>query len=210
MPHENILVAGITARQGRIDLPHLFPVNRRGQAVIVPLPVMHAFKSLIAAKHLRIPLCQPCRARRGGGGQNNPNPVFRQPLDDFIHPFKVIPPLLGFKPCPGKNPQRDRIDPGQFHQADILKEHLRIVQPLVRIVIAAVKKHIGIIHSCLPPFFYIPTPALWRRPFIVTRCQSFSTAAFPVLRPDTATLRVGPVTPRHRIFRHRCISDAQA
>ena len=151
MPHENILVAGITARQGRINLPHLFPVNRRCQTVIVPLPVMHAFKSVIAPEHLRIPLCQPCRARRGWCGQNNPNPVFRQPLDDFIHPFKVIPPLLGFKPCPGKNSQRNGIDSSQFHQADILKEHLRIVQPLVRIVITAVKKHIGIIHSRFPP-----------------------------------------------------------
>ncbi len=72
-----------------------FPVDRAGQAVIVPLAVEHALHPVIDAQHLRVLLRHPNRTRAGGHGQHHMDAAAPQPVDDPVQPLELVPPSSG-------------------------------------------------------------------------------------------------------------------
>lgn len=98
--------------------------------------------------NLRIFVRQPERPGGGRRGQEKMYPVGVQALDTGIEPIESENPLFGLERAPGENAEVHVIDPGRFHQPDILLEYLRAMQPLFRVVVAAVqqRKGFGVFH----------------------------------------------------------------
>ena len=138
MPHDH---AGMTAKAGGQLLVHLLDflaVDGRGVAVVVALAekVAHAVRAY--AQHLRVFARHPRGARARGCCQIHPDAGGIEIVDDLRHPVEVVLALLGLKGCPGENAQRDDADIRFFHQLNVLREDVRAVKPLIRIVICTV------------------------------------------------------------------------
>ena len=138
MPHDHARMAAEAAGKLLVHLLDLLAVNGRGIAVVVALAEKLTGTVCIHAAHLGIFACHPCRARAGGRSQVDGNARGIQPVDGVRHPVKVIHALFGFKGCPCKNAQRHDIDVRFFHQFDILRKDIRMVEPLVGVIVRAV------------------------------------------------------------------------
>ena len=115
MPKNN---AGMLAKglgKPYIDLAGLFPVDRRGIAVVVPLSHMIPVQAGINPQHLRILLSHPSGARAGGRCQNRVNTVFIKLADDPPQPTEVIDAFLGLQLGPGENRHGNAVDVGFLH-----------------------------------------------------------------------------------------------
>ena len=58
---------------------------------------------------------------------------------EAVEPSEVVLPLFGFVAGPGKDPDREGVASCQTHEAKVLVDHLRVSQPLIGIVVAAVE-----------------------------------------------------------------------
>ena len=119
---------------------HLGAVGKGAHAVVVAHAMVIAHSPVIHPHGLRVLLVQPGRTRPRGRGQHRVNAVFIQIVYNPLHPPKVELPLHRLISRPGEHPQGHAVDARLFHQAHILLQYVRPVQPLVRIVIPAVYK----------------------------------------------------------------------
>ena len=140
VPQNHSRVFTKTAGQLFVNGTHLFPVERRGIAVI--LPTAEQFPRAVAAHsaNFGVFLCHPGRSRRTGGGQNGEDTVGIQVVDDIRQPVQTVVPFPGFQQRPGKHPQGDHIHMCLFHHGNILRQNIRPIQPLFGIIIPTVKK----------------------------------------------------------------------
>ena len=155
MPHDYRRMITETLCQLLVDDPHLFPVNRRGVAVIVTDSEKLPPSGLVHAEHLRVLVSQPFRPGAGGRRQDHADSFRIEPVDDLFHPVQPEHPFLRFQRGPCKNPQAHHVAAGFRQHFRISLQNIRPVQPLIRIVITAVKKHICLkLHFCILPFFH--------------------------------------------------------
>ena len=122
-----------------VDVPDLFPVVGRGIAVIVTSPHMIPHEIRTHPKDFRVIQSHPDGAGAGRGGKHGVDTVVVQVIDDLFKPVKFVVPFLGFKCGPGKDADRSCINMGSLHQLDIFFQDVRAVQPLVRIIVAAMQ-----------------------------------------------------------------------
>ena len=139
MPQDDCRVVAEALRQLLVDTPHFIPIQRRGIAVILPPVVQLAYTVSAHTAHLGVLVRQPRRACCAGGCQNRADPVGVQVVDDVRQPVQRVHTLLRLQCRPRKHAQRHRVDTGLFHQLDILRQYVRSVQPLLGVVVPAVK-----------------------------------------------------------------------
>ena len=144
-------------RQGAVHLRNLLTVDRRGQAVVVALGEKNAASVRVDAKHFGIFLRHPAGARARRRGQHGINPLRVEIVDNLREPVELIAALLRLKTLPVEDADAHGVAARKLHQTDILLENIRSVQPLARIVVAAVKQHIPIFHCSFLPFGH-PAP----------------------------------------------------
>lgn len=89
---------------------------------------------------LRVLLAHPHGLGAGGRGQHGVDAVFIQVVNDFFQPVKIVHTLLGLQLGPGKDAHGHAVDMGLFHQADVRLQNVGTVQPLVGVVVPAVKQ----------------------------------------------------------------------
>ena len=136
-----------------IDDPYFFPIYRGGIAMIVPCPEQVSGTIRRHPQHLRILVRHPFGPGAGGCSQHGGNSVFIQAVNDFFHPVEIKYALFRLQLCPGENSQGYFIDLCLFEIFDILLQDLRHIQPLFRIIIAAVDhfSKIYFLSHLLPP-----------------------------------------------------------
>ncbi len=124
-------------RQRPVHPAHEVPVHRGGEAVVVPPSVEVAQAVLPHPEHLRVPAAHPRRARAAGRRQEYGDAVFMQPVQHIPEPAEVVPSLLRLQRGPGEYAHAHQVTPGQLHQPNVLRQNVRPVPPLIRIVVAA-------------------------------------------------------------------------
>ena len=122
-------------------LPYLAAVNRAGQAVIVPSAKMVALVVLIHTQDFGVLLRHPRRTRARRRCQNDVDAAAPQPVDDFVQPRKVVHAVLRLQPRPRENRNRHTVHMCLMHQLDVLFQNFRMIQPLVRVIVAAVQEN---------------------------------------------------------------------
>ncbi len=150
VPHPHARMLPETACQLLVDDLHLPAVNRRRITMVMPSPEKRPVPRLVDAQHLRIFVRKPFRPCAGRRRENHGHPVLIQLIYNIFHPFKPEDSFLRLERSPRKDPHRYRIDMRCTHQLDILLQNLRMLQPLVRIVIAAIEQTVKLYHN-LPP-----------------------------------------------------------
>ena len=140
MPQDDCRVRPEAGGQLPVDGAHLFPVEGRGIAVVLPPAVQLAGPVGPHPAHFGVLVSHPGRAGRAGGGQDGGNAAGIQPVDDVGQPVQVIDAFLRLQKGPGKHPQGHGIDMRLLHQLDILLQDVRPVQPLFRVIVPAIKK----------------------------------------------------------------------
>ena len=148
MPHAKGRMIFVSFCQQGIDLSYLFPIYRRGQAMVMPRTKQKPAALPVHPEHFRVFFRHPGRARAAGGSQHSLDAVFRQHIHHFIQPFEVIFVFPGLQHGPGKNANRQGIDPclhGIFHIH--LPDRILFLDPLFGVVIAAVQKHRLVLHN---------------------------------------------------------------
>ena len=97
--------------------------------------------------------------------------VFRHAVHDPVEPVETVFARSRFKGGPAENADRKRIAAGLLHQLEIAIDDFRIFEPLIGIVVAAVKNFRRVtddravmIHRCILPsspkkLFYPRPPA---------------------------------------------------
>ena len=140
MPEQDSRVAAEPLCQLLVDDADFFTVERRGIAVVLAAVVQLPDTVCPDTARLGVLVCHPCGARRTGGGQNGGNAVVIQAVDDVGQPVQRKHTLLRLQRRPGENPQRYRVDMGFFHQRNILRENVWPVEPLLRVIVTAMKQ----------------------------------------------------------------------
>ena len=135
-------MVGVVFCQQGVDLGDLFPVQRRGVAVVLAVTVEVPQPVWTDTQHLRIFLRQPLGSCAGGRGEDGVDAVGIEPVDDLIQPAEVVNALFRLQLCPGENAQAHTVDVGFPEQPDVLFQNLRLIQPLFRVIVAAVQ-HMG-------------------------------------------------------------------
>ena len=138
VPHQKPRMVGEALSQGRVDCSHPVAEGGRRHAVIVPQSVVVPDPALVAAHGLGVFLVQPRRPRPGGCRENNVNSVLIQPVHDLGQPVQLEIVFRRLFRRPGKYAERHAVDSCFLEVFDVLFEYVRPVQPLVRIVVAAV------------------------------------------------------------------------
>ena len=141
VPEDDRRMMRIPLRQRRVHLPHFAAVNRAGQAVIVPSAKMVALIVLIHAQDFGVLLRHPRRTRARRRCQNDVDAAAPQPVDDFVQPREVVHAVLRLQPRPRENRNRHTVHMCLMHQLDVLFQNLRMIQPLVRVIVAAVQEN---------------------------------------------------------------------
>ena len=118
----------------------LFTVDRRGIAVIVAAALQIADAVGADAADLRILVRHPDGLCAGGRCQNGIDAVGIELVDDIGEPVELIVALMRLQCRPCEDADGDAVDMRLLHVFNILREDLRGIQPLLRIVIAAVEQ----------------------------------------------------------------------
>ena len=148
MPENHRRMIGEAFGELCIDLPDLFAVDRRGIAVIVSAALQIADALCTDAANLRIFFCHPRGFCAGGRRQNGIDAVGIELVDDVCEPVELIVAFMRFEGRPGEDADGNAVDICLFHLFDILREDIGTVEPLLRIVVAAVE-HMRIRCECL-------------------------------------------------------------
>ena len=141
VPEDDCRMMRIPLRQRRVHLPYLAAVNRAGQAMIVPSAEVVALVVLIHAQDFGVLLRHPRRTRARRRCQNDVDAAAPQPVDDFVQPREVVHAVLRLQPRPRENRNRHTVHMCLMHQLDVLFQNLRMIQPLVRVIVAAVQEN---------------------------------------------------------------------
>ena len=128
----------VPLRQQPVEGGGLLPIQRRGEAMLLPHPVVPPQPPLVRPQDLRVFHRHPGGRRGGGGGQGRPDPRRRQPVHGPVQPAEIVFPLPGLQIRPGEDPDGDDIEPRLLHQPDILLQHRRVLPPLLRIIVRPV------------------------------------------------------------------------
>lgn len=98
----------------------------------VPFPVdTQAFGMLLG---------QPERERPARGRERCAKGFRRQPIHNLVEPVKFKYTRLGFELRPGKHPDAEGIAAGLVHEPKILLDNGGLVQPLIRVIVAAMEQ----------------------------------------------------------------------
>ncbi len=117
---------------------NLFSVDRRTHTMVMPDAVVRADTVGIHPHCLRIFFVQPCRTCPGRCGKHCMDSVFIKPVHGSFQPLKMKLALFGLTGCPRKDSKRHFRHSCFSHQADILFQYIRSVQPLLRVVVCSV------------------------------------------------------------------------
>ncbi len=139
VPAGERLVSLVPLGELRVDDPHLVPVDRRREAVVVPGPVQLPLAVAVDAPHLGVLLGQPARLRPAGGREEGVEAVRGQPVHDVVEPRELEPSFLGLERCPGEDADGEGIAPGLLHQAEVLVDDAGLLQPLIRVPVGPVQ-----------------------------------------------------------------------
>ena len=137
-----------------VDPPDLFPVDGGGVAVVVAAAEQGAAAGSVGPQHFRIAVCQPFGPSAGGRGQDHVDPPVPDPADNVFQPLHLETALFRLQGGPGEDAQGDGVDAGFFKIFQIFFQNFRSVQPLLRVVVAAVqqkRRGKGMVHKG-PPF----------------------------------------------------------
>ena len=154
MPEDHCRMISEAFRQFLVDDPYLFPVNRRCIAMIVSGSKKLPSSGLVHPKHFRIFISQPFGTGTGGCRKDHADSFRIEPVNHLFHPVQTEHALFRFQGRPGENTKAHHVAAGFCQHFHILFQDIRSVQPLIRIVIAAMKKHICFkFHFCILLFF---------------------------------------------------------
>ena len=138
VPHLHRRVTAKAPGQLLVDGADLFPVNRGGVAVVVPLAEQPAVTVGRDAQHLRVLLRQPVGTRAAGRGKVHADARGPQAVDDVRQPVQLIVALRRLQRGPGEHAHRNHVHVGGLHQFNVAFEDIGAVQPLLGVVVAAV------------------------------------------------------------------------
>ena len=141
MPENDRRMMRIPLRQRRVDFPHFAAINRAGQAMIMPSAEVVALIVLIHTQDFGVFLRHPRRTRARRRCQNDVDAAAPQSVDDLVQPREVVHAVLRFQPCPRENRDRHTVHMCIVHEFNIPFQNLRMIQPLVRVIVAAVQEN---------------------------------------------------------------------
>src|SRR5258708_9907346 len=93
----------------------------------------------IDAPHLGILLGHPSRLGPGGGGEERVEAARGEPVHDAIEPSELEAALLGLEVAPGEDADREGVATRLLHEAEVLLDDRRLVEPLVGVPVPAVQ-----------------------------------------------------------------------
>ena len=188
MPEDHCRMISEAFRQFLVDDPYLFPVNRRCIAVIVSGSKKLPSSGLIHPKHFRIFISQPFWTGTGGCRKDHADSFRIKPVNHLFHPVQTEHALFRFQGRPGENAKAHYIAAGFYQHFHILFQNIRSIQPLIRIVISAMKKHICLEFHFLHPPLFLPLKLCQRNlcndPSLSWRISCFSPVFPSVYRPE--------------------------
>ncbi len=158
MVHDDAGVGAEPFRQLPVHEGHLFPVDGGAHAMVVAAAVVFPLAHPVHPPGLRVSCVQPGGPGSRGRGQHGVDAVLVEPVYDLLQPFKMEVSLFGLQDRPGKNAHAGAVDAGLLHQPHVLLQDVRPVQPLLRVVVAAVDQalYLGeqnlLLHMYLSPF----------------------------------------------------------
>ena len=126
-----------------VDLIDLLAVSGRGVAVVMAFAKEGPSAVFIHPKNFRISVCQPVGTSTGWSSQVYGHAVGVEPVDDLLHPVKLVMSLFGFQHGPGKDSKGNTVNACFFKVFQVLFQDIRPVQPLIRVIVTAVEKVIG-------------------------------------------------------------------
>ncbi|MNC63462.1 hypothetical protein D3C75_1135840 [compost metagenome] len=107
--------------------------------MVMPDAVQIAHAVSFYPQHFRIFLRHPGRTRTAWSSQKSINPVLGEGVQNTVQPIEGEYAFLRLQRYPGKDAYRHYIAARQLHHADILTQHFRIFQPLLRIIIGSMQ-----------------------------------------------------------------------
>ena len=126
-------------RQLRIDLAHLFAVDRRTPAVVVAVGIRLAQAVFVNPADLRIRGRQPGGFRPARRREDHVEVVFGHAVHDPVEPVELIFSGSRFEHGPAEDADREGVAAGFLHEFEVAVDDLRGFEPLIRIVVAAVQ-----------------------------------------------------------------------
>ena len=140
MPRHHRRVLAVALGQQRVHLLHLFPVDGRSVAMVVPLTKAMALAVFVDTKHLGVLFRHPAGTGTAGGRQHHSAAGGIDLVENGIQKREVILPFPGLQHGPGENADGHLIAVGLLHQAHIRIPDLRCSDPLLWIIVRAVEK----------------------------------------------------------------------
>ena len=140
MPPAERRMRSIALRKSAYDHRQFFAHDRRGPAVVLPSAPRHPFAFFVDAVRFRIFMSEPCGAGAGRSCQKNFLPVDTAALHNIVEPCKIESPLFRFILRPGKNADGKGVAVRLVHQPEIVVDNAGSLQPLIGVVVTAVKK----------------------------------------------------------------------